>query len=314
MTAFLTVTLNPTVDVATWVDQLIDHEKLRCDKEIEQVGGGGINVAQVLHSFGSQCQALLTAGGYRGQEIVQKLENDGIDCLAVEIAQTSRQCFTVYEKKEHNEYRFILPGPCLSDVESERVLESILQHLPSKWLALSGSLPLGMPDDFYARVIKRARDLDPQLKFLVDAPGPALKQAISAGVNLIKPSLKEFEWLTGQSLTTQSQRVKAAREYVMHGHIECLALSLGAQGAIAVNQQEALAAQALPVDVTSTVGAGDSFSAAMLWALSNNSDLHHALSIATATAAAALQTQGKLRFDVTAIKTRSQQVVVTSLN
>jgi fructose-1-phosphate kinase PfkB-like protein len=52
----------------------------------------------------------------------------------------------------------------------------------------------------------------------------------------------------------------------------------------------------------------------MLWALSNNSDLHHALSIATATAAAALQTQGKLRFDVTAIKTRSQQVVVTSLN
>ena len=314
MADFLTVTLNPTVDVATWVDQLIDHEKLRCDKEVEQVGGGGVNVAQVLHWFGGQCQALLTAGGYRGQEIVHKLQEDGIDCLPVPITQTSRQCFTVYEKKAQHEYRFILPGPSLSDTEIDSVIAFILQHLPNKWLVLSGSLPVGVPDDFYARVIKRARDLAPEIKFLVDAPGPILKHAIAAGVNLIKPSLKEFEWLTGQTLKNQSQRVGAAREYVTHGQIECVALSLGAEGAIAVTKQEALAAAALPVAVTSTVGAGDSFAAALLWALSNNNNLHQALSIATATAATALQTQGKLQFDAAAIKALSQEVVVTSVD
>ena len=313
MADFLTVTLNPTLDVATWVDRLIDHEKLRCDQEIEQVGGGGINVAQVLHSFGAQCQALLTSGGYRGQEIVEKLQDDGIDCLAVEITQTSRQCFTVYEKTTHREYRFILPGPALCEMDSDHVLAQVMQHLPTKWLVLSGSLPPGVSIDFYARVIKSARAINPDLKFLVDAAGPALKHAITAGVNLVKPSLKEFEWLTGQTLKDQSACVNAARSYVMHGQIECVALSLGAEGAIAVNRQEALAVKALPVEVTSTVGAGDSFAAGLLWGLSNNSGLHKALTIATATAASALQTQGKLQFNASDVAALSEQVVVTPL-
>ena len=310
---FLTVTLNPTLDVATSIDRLIDREKLRCDQEIEQVGGGGINVAQVLHSLGANCLALLTAGGYRGQEITQQLLLDKLPNLVVDIEPASRQCFTVYERETGREYRFILPGPALTNSDIDNIYTRIMSNLPSKWLVLSGNLPPGAPDSFYAQVIQGARAQRPDLKFLVDVAGPPLKHALDARIDVVKPSLTEFEWLTGQTFKDNAECVTAARHFVSSGQTRMVALSLGAKGAVVVDSNKALAANALPVEVTSTVGAGDSFAAGFIWAISQDQPLDQALCMASATAASALQTQGKLQFEVNKILADSQQVSIQRL-
>jgi len=307
----LSVTLNPTLDVATSVDQLIDHEKLCCAPEQEQVGGGGINVAQVLHAFGADVQALLTTGGYRGQEIERHLKDDGLRCLSVVITEESRQCFTVYERTTGHEYRFILPGPTLSELDAEQILSQIEQNLPREWLVLSGSLAPGLSDDFYAQVICRARLKQPNLKILVDAAGVPLKQALSQGVDAIKPSLSEFETLQGSPFSDLVECVSFARELIQTAQVKVVALTLGAEGALMINDTTAFKVEALAVTVTSTVGAGDSFVGGLLWSLTNGGSLQQAAAIGTATSAAALQTQGKLGFDPATILTASTRVLVS---
>ncbi len=306
----LTVTLNPTLDIATSVDRLIDHEKLRCSPEQEQIGGGGINVAQVLHAFGADVQALLTTGGYRGQEIERHLIGDGLHFLSVAITEESRQCFTVYERTTDREFRFILPGPTLSELDAEQILSQIEQNLPQQWLVLSGSLAPGLPDDFYAQVIDRARLKHPTLKILVDAAGAPLKQALRQGIDVIKPSLTEFEALKGSSFPDLIECVSFARELIKTAQVKVVALTLGAQGALMINATDVFKVDALAVTVTSTVGAGDSFVGGLLWSLTNGSSLQQAAAIGTATSAAALQTQGKLGFDPTTILAASTRVLM----
>ena len=309
----LTVTLNPTLDVATSVDRLIDHEKLRCAPEQEQIGGGGINVAQLLHAFGADVQALLTTGGYRGQEIERHLIGDGLHFLSVAITEESRQCFTVYERTTDREFRFILPGPTLSELDAEQILSQIEQNIPQQWLVLSGSLAPGLPDDFYAQIIDRARLKYPQIKILVDAASVPLKKALSQGVDIIKPSLGEFEALKGSPFSDLVECVSFARELIQKEQVKIVALTLGAQGALMIDATTALKVDALAVTVTSTVGAGDSFVGGLLWSLANGGSLQQAAAIGTAASAAGLQTQGKLGFDAATILAASTQVLVTPL-
>ncbi|UOD51310.1 1-phosphofructokinase family hexose kinase [Orrella daihaiensis] len=306
----LTVTLNPTLDVSTSVARLIDHAKLRCTPELEQVGGGGINVAHVIHSLGGSCQAMLPVGGSRGQDILARLAASGLDCVTAAIEQQNRQCFTVYESETGHEYRFVLPGPSLSPAEQDACIAAICEHLPSDYLVLSGSLPPGVPDDFYASIIGAARRIAPELRVVVDTSGAPLKHALGAGVFMIKPSQEEFCALTDQTFSDPLDGVSVCQALIAQVQAQVIALTLGARGALLVTAQDAWRIEPLPVKVTSTVGAGDSFVGGFVWSLTQNPDWIRAAQIGTAAATAALQTQGELRFDSHAILKASQDVVI----
>lgn len=311
----LTVTMNPTLDVATRVERLVNHEKLRCESEAEQVGGGGINVAQVAFSLGAQSKAAFTAGGWRGNEIERRLGEDGIDCLAMHIAGESRQCFTVYETSSAQEFRFILPGPTLSENEWQGCLSQIVHAARSMhWLVLSGSLPPGVPSTFYKQVIDRVRHTgNNSIRIVVDTSGQALKDALTCELDLIKPSREELEQLTGQSLTDPDACLRAGRQLQCQHRISILAVSLGSKGALVGQGANWMHVDPLPVKVTSTVGAGDSFVGGFIWALGQGADLAKCAGVATAAAAAALQTQGKLQFDASLILEQAERVKVNPL-
>lgn len=322
--AILTVTLNPTLDISTSVARLIDHVKLRCGPEREQVGGGGINVAQVIASLGGRnlCQAMLPIGGSRGHEILQRLQASGLDCVTATINQQNRQCFTVYETETGHEYRFVLAGPTLAKSEQDACVAAILENLPTSFLVLSGSLPPGVPENFYASVISAVRQVAPGLRIVVDTSGAPLLHALDAGVFLFKPSREEFgeiyksaqlDALNKGNLSTSDTDacIAASRTLIANGKTEVVALTLGSEGALIVTGEHAWVIDPLPVKVTSTVGAGDSFVGGLVWALlqaSDNPDWVQAARVGTAAAGAALQTQGELRFDASAILAMSQTV------
>lgn len=305
----LTVTLNPTMDVSTTVRRLLDHQKLRCSAEEEQVGGGGINVAMVTQSLGADVCAFWPIGGWRGQEILEQLTRDGIQSINTPIAQENRQCFTVYETETTHEYRFVLPGPTLSDAEQAACLSTILAHLPKQFLVLSGSLPLGVAPGFYAKIIHCVKQKSPDLRIVVDTSGPALTESLAQGVFLLKPSQEEFGDMVGQPIGSLKQSVSLCRHLIQKGQAQIVALTMGDQGSVIVTQNEALHVPPLDIKVTSTVGAGDSYVGGFIHALTQNHDLTAAAKLGTAAAAAALQTQGKLAFDAARIEQLATQVL-----
>lgn len=289
MPQFVTFTPNPALDVSTSVDHLVDAHKLRCEAPRMHPGGGGINVARVLHRLGANVLAVYPAGGPNGERLHKLLQLEGVLDGRLPLAQETRESFTVHEDSTGREYRFVLPGPTLRPTEWQACLTR-LKSLSPDWIISSGSLPPGVPVDGHAQVAQVARQLGARM--VVDSSGPALTAALREGVWLFKPSLRELSELTGKRLDTRDAQRHAAQALIAQGQTRMVALSLGAQGAMLVTADQCLQADALQVPVAGSVGAGDSFLAGLVWALEREDELPQALATAVAAGAAAVMVPG----------------------
>ena len=290
MTDILTVTLNPALDVLTTIDRVSDTHKMRCGPTLKHPGGGGVNVARVLHRLGAKCQAVYLAGGVTGERHRQLMHVEGVHCHIVPIAEETRESFSAHETSTGNDYRFVLPGPHVSEAEWQACLDHVAQHLPKKFLVLSGGLAPGVPDDFFARLAQLAKAHN--VRVVLDCNGPALAHALREGVYLFKPSLRELRELTGQPLPDTASQVAAARGLIAQGQAHIVALSLGEEGALVVSADECWQARSIQVDVKTTIGAGDSFVAGMVWSLARGDKLLSAFQYGMASGAAALLAPG----------------------
>jgi len=169
----------------------------------------------------------------------------------------------VFEEATGAEYRFVLPGPRVSEREWRNCL-GILEQLHSrpKFMVASGSLPPDVPQDFYARVARIARKLG--AKFVLDTSGAALEAALKEGVYLLKPNLRELNEFLGAEAADDGAIIEASRRIIARYRVEVVVTSLGEDGAILVSADKTWRAEAPRVHVLSAVGAGDSFLGAMV--------------------------------------------------
>lgn len=287
----LCLTMNPSVDLATETENVVPTHKLRCGDTLHDAGGGGINVARVLTRLGGRCVALCPTGGPSGHWLEQRMRDEGLDSVFLPIADETRVSFTVHEHSTGAEFRFVMPGPHLSEAEWMACLTYLegLTDFPALLVA-SGSLPPGVPTDFYARLARLCRQRG--AKLVVDASGPALSAALVEGVFLFKPNLKELGELTGETLETPAQWQAAARRLVTDGRTEIVALTLGHQGALLVTRDAMWFAPPLEIPVASAVGAGDSFVGGLVWAWQQGLPLDQAFAWGVAAGSAALLNAG----------------------
>lgn len=305
----LCLTMNPAVDLATETERVVPTHKLRCGDTRHDAGGGGVNVARVLTRLGGHCTAVCPAGGSSGQWLHKRMREEGLDSVLLPIANETRVSFTVHENSTGAEYRFVMPGPHLSEAEWQGCLQSLeaLQPFPDLLVA-SGSLPPGVPTDFYARLARLCRAKGSRL--VLDTSGPALAAALAEGVHLFKPNLKELAELSGRSLESPEQWQAAARQRVLDGHAEVVVLTLGHLGALLVTRDAMWSAPPLEVSVVSAVGAGDSFVGALVWALQRGMPLAQAFTWGVAAGTASLLSAGTALCRVEDVQRLQAQVQV----
>lgn len=288
MPALITLTLNPALDLATTTDQVAPTHKLRCGPAQRFAGGGGINVARVLHRLGADVCAWALAGGAAGAQVQQLLADEGVSTRLQRIAGDTRENFSVVETTTSQEFRFVLPGPTLQPAEWQACLDALATHTPPpRWLIASGSLPPGTPDDFYAQLARALAGRG--LRVAVDTSGPPLAAALQAEVALVKPSLHELRDVMQKPLEHAADWCTAAQSLVRSGAAATVALSVGEQGAVLATREGVWQAPALNVPATTgTTGAGDCFLAALVWALDRGDAPAEALRWGVAAGAAAL--------------------------
>ncbi|UFN47313.1 1-phosphofructokinase family hexose kinase [Roseomonas sp. OT10] len=286
----VTLTLNPSIDIACEAEKVMPIRKIRTTNERQDPGGGGINVARVVTAFGGDALALVLAGGVTGQFLSELLEEGGVPHRTIPIAGRTRISQTVLERSSGQEYRFTPEGPEVAEAEWRAALEA-LEEAEGEWLVASGSLPRGVPADFYAQAARIARRRGNR-RFVLDTSGEALKQALCERPYLIKPSLGEFEALLGRKLPGRAEQEEAAIALVREGHAEMVALTLGRDGAILATEAGAVFLPALEVEIRGAVGAGDSFTAAMVMALSRGRPAEEAFAWGVAAGAAAVSSPG----------------------
>jgi 6-phosphofructokinase 2 len=294
MPELITLTMNPAIDIATTVRRVVPTLKLRCGPVQRSAGGGGINVARVLNRFGHDVVALYPVGGPTGARLKQMIDEQGVKSVIVPVGEETRESFTTVEEETGAEYRFVLSGPRFSDAECRAMLQA-LDDLDNardvRFTVLSGSLPDGVAKDFYARAAAIARAGGAEV--VVDSYGEALKLAIEAGgLTMVKPSQRELSDLMARPLTGRAEQLAACRSLVGSGKVAWVALTLGAEGAMLVGREVALFAPAVPVEVKSSVGAGDSFLGALVGRFAEGKPVEEAFRAAVAAGSAALLSPG----------------------
>jgi 6-phosphofructokinase 2 len=261
----LTITPSPTVDFTAEVPELVPHRKLRAHISAFQPGGGGVNVARVLHDLGVATTAVVAVGGLPGDIVLDRLHALGIHTVAVPTVAETRWAEMLRERSTGIEYRLIAEASPLDETEWRACVHAVEAavadpHGAPGAIVLSGSVPPGVPDRFVHELAAVARRAG--LPILVDTSGPALAAAVEAGVDLIKPSRGELAALSGTT-PGELDHEAAARDLVARG-VGAVVVSLGADGAFVATRDGHAHFHPPAAAVVSTVGAGDAMVAGIL--------------------------------------------------
>ena len=265
-------------------------DKLRCAAARYDPGGGGINVARVARELGAEALAVFPLGGPSGEVVASLLATEGLAVQRVAIGGWTRESFTVNEASTAAQFRFVLPGPELTPAEQAECLLRLRRAAASAAIVVaSGSLPPGVPDDFYEQVAQVCAEIG--VRFVLDTSGGGLRQ-VRSKVFLVKPSLREMREWVGRELANEDEQVSAARELIDRGAAECVLVSLGAEGALLVGPEGALRYEPVSVPHGNSVGAGDAMVAGVAVGLTRDWPLSEAVRLGIAAGAAVLLTPG----------------------
>jgi 6-phosphofructokinase 2 len=291
MKKIVAFTMNPAIDKSSSVDHVVPERKLYCKPPLFQPGGGGVNVSRAINKLGGESLLLYPAGGLTGKRLQELLDEEGLDHRPFPIEGMIRESLVILEESTGQQYRFGMPGPKLRKKEWERFLQELEAMEPSPdYVVASGSLPPGVPPDFYARVARAGKKRG--AKAIIDVSGKALKAALEEGVFLIKPNVREFRELVGKEVKEETLIKAEAQKMVKSGRCEVLVISLGAAGALVVSEDFAEHILSPTVPIVSKVGAGDSMVAGIALSLARGKPLRESVLFGVAAGSAAVMTPG----------------------
>jgi len=291
----VTITMNPAVDKSTTVNKLMAEKKMRCSEMVIEAGGGGINVSKALKELGGESLAVFPSGGINGQLIEKYLQVRDIHYKTIPIENETRENIVVRENETNLQYRFVMPGASLSEKEAQACLQIIQQLQPAPdYIVASGSLPPGLPEHFFAGLAKAAKQV--QARFIIDTSGTPLQLAAKEGVYLLKPNLSELCALAGVSYLPLNDVKDAALKVIKQEQCEVMVVSMGPAGALLVTKNVCEQIPAPTVKKQSTVGAGDSMVAGMVFMLTLGRSLTETVRFGVACGTAATMNPGTQLF------------------
>lgn len=282
--------MNPAIDRTMAVDRLAFDDRAYILSSKDSPGGRGINAARVIHSFGGETLAIFPSGGERGLRFEHFMQDCGFPVATVPIRHDIRLNLTITDRHgltvKLNEI-----GPRLDRGEIAGMQGTVEAQLGrASWLMLCGSLPPGVPSDFYAQLIARAAKKG--VKTLLDTDGEALSQGVEAGPAVVTPNQQEAERLLNTVLLTRSHSLAAARRIQAMG-AQTVVLSLGSRGAIGADEKKVLWEATPPrIDAISPIGAGDAMAAALVSSFVKGEDFQEALRWGVAAGSASAKLPG----------------------
>jgi 1-phosphofructokinase family hexose kinase len=286
----LSVTLNPCVDHALFVEHLNISDTNRVSRTETDAGGKGVNFSRVVAELGGVTTATGFLGGGPGAFIRKVLEGQGVQHDFVDIAEDTRMNFSVEDTSGVPPTTLNEKGPLITSDEWNSLLDHVSQYArKATWVALGGSLPPGVPIDAFATLTNLAKDCG--AKVLLDADGEPLKQGLVAIPQMIKPNAKEASRLLGTPIDTLDQALVAVQSLLGLG-TEIAIISRGADGAVLATKEGVWSGGSPTIETHSTIGSGDSLLGGFLWALESGKPIDEAFRYGLAAGAATATTDG----------------------
>ena len=257
----LTVSCNPAIDKTYNTSNVMIGQINRMRDLVSIPGGKAVNVTKVLRQFDAHVTATGFVGGYTGDFIEEELRNMGVNTSFTTIRGLTRSNMNIIGDDGYVT-EILEPGPKILSFEREDFMDRFRELVKiSEYVVLSGSLTEGLPEDFYAKLIKICNDHG--AKAFLDASGEPLKRGIEAVPYCIKPNRRELEYAVGKKLSTEAEIIQAAYEYIKAGVVKVV-VSMGDKGLLQITKTKVIKAVPPRIKKVNTVGCGDCVVAAMI--------------------------------------------------
>ena len=257
----LTVSCNPAIDKTYNTSNVMIGQINRMRDLVSIPGGKAVNVTKVLRQFDAHVTATGFVGGYTGEFIEEELRNMGVNTSFTYIRGLTRSNMNIIGDDGYVT-EILEPGPKILSFEREDFMDRFRELVKiSEYVVLSGSLTEGLPEDFYAKLIKICNDHG--AKAFLDASGEPLKRGIEAVPYCIKPNRRELEYAVGKKLSTEAEIIQAAYEYIKAGVVKVV-VSMGDKGLLQITKTKVIKAVPPRIKKVNTVGCGDCVVAAMI--------------------------------------------------
>lgn len=281
----LTVTLNAAIDKRYVVDEFKEGEVNRVRECAYVPGGKGLNVSKPAAVAGAEVVATGFVGGHAGNYIEASLKDYNVKSAFYHLEAESRSCINIWDEKKCCQTEFLEPGFTVTEEEFQGFVEKFTELVKdADVVAMSGSVPKGLDGTAYQRLVKIVKDAGK--KVILDTSGKLLEMGIEAAPSMIKPNIDEIRMLTGKQCDRIEDIIEAAEEVHKRG-VEVVAVSLGADGSLAVCDEGVFRAIVPKVDAVNTVGCGDSMIAGFALGFSEGLSVEETLKKASAISAAA---------------------------
>lgn len=286
----ITVTLNPALDKTLSVCGFSVGQVNRVQTVRQDPGGKGINVSKSVQALGGETLSLSILGGGAGEYIKSSLDAMDLPNDAVWTETETRTNTKIVDMQEHTYTDINEPGHGASRHTLDAVWEKIKKYAGrGDTVVFAGKNPPGTPDTLIAEWMKALHVMG--VRVCVDTVGEPMQQALLNAPDIIKPNMDELRELTGKNLKNDAEVLEAARELTKSG-VGMVVVSMGADGAIFVTNEEAIRSHCPKVKVVSTVGAGDAMMAALAYYSQMGCPLSEIARRATATATATVTVSG----------------------
>jgi 1-phosphofructokinase family hexose kinase len=307
----LCVNPNAAIDKTVIVNSFRLNTIQRPERVMALPGGKGCNVARGLKRLGEEPVVTGWVGGYAGQFIADGLRAEGIAAEFVWTAFESRTCLSILDPIDHTLTELYEKGEAIP-IEKTAEFKAYFAANVARFSAvtLSGSLPPGVPPDFYQQLIEVARAAN--IPVLLDSSGAALRQGLAAGPYLIKPNEAEVAELSGRVLKTRSDFAEAARDLSTQ-YPTRVVISIGAEGAIAADRDHVWHVRPPQIAVMSAVGSGDCLLAGVAFGLTRGFAFETAVQYGVAAGSANALTVGAGQFTLDDFSAVLARVVVEQL-
>jgi 1-phosphofructokinase family hexose kinase len=281
---FVCVSLNPALDKRLALGTLHVGQVNRAARAEGAPGGKAAHVAMVLRTLGADPLWLGFTGGSAGAALVAGLRELQIKVEAVAIAGETRTNLEIIE--DHARVTEVLePGPAIGADELKLFQETFQNTLAKSaeptTVVLSGSVPPGVPSDYYATLIRLAHPH--RSRVFLDASGDALILGLAAGPDFVKPNQHEAESVSGSTIHDTACAEEGLKRMMQLG-AKAAAISLGAEGIVWRSEREERTLIArVPKQVSrSCVGSGDATVAGFAYAAAHSLSPVGALRLAAA--------------------------------
>jgi 1-phosphofructokinase family hexose kinase len=294
------------------INDLKIFTKNRIERSWQSIGGKGINVSLVLGILGHPVLSFVISGKAESGLFAGVLEKHGVTPQIVSINKSTRRNYKVIEKlsgkdTEFNEKGFsISPHMC---VRVEQEMKRLL--LQCKYLALSGSLPLGIPPDFYKQLVNKANQEG--IVTALDTSGLELDRSIDAIPKILRINKEELEEHVRSNLEGVHDISKMSKQICNKG-VNWVVVSLGESGAVGTDSSGSWFVSPPKVTVKNTIGCGDAMLAGLLSANSKTMDLPDALLFSTSIATARVAKIQIADLDLEMARSLQGRIIIEKIN